>query len=35
MYKTDTKFPGVGCWGTGVLPAAARQHQEVLDWPQH
>jgi len=26
------EFPGVGCRGAHVLPVAARQHQEVLDW---
>ena len=33
MYQTDTEFPGAGCWGAGVPPAAAGQHQAVLDWP--
>jgi len=34
MYKANTEFPGVGYWGTDIPPAAARQHQEVLGWPQ-
>jgi len=34
MYKTDTEFPRVGCRGTVIPPAAARQHQAVPDWPR-
>jgi len=31
--KPILSFPEVDATGTGVLSAAARQHQEVLDWP--
>jgi len=34
VYKTDTEFPRAGCRRAGIPPAAARQHQEVPDWPQ-
>jgi len=32
--QTDTEFPRFGCRCADVPPVAARQHQEVLDWPQ-
>jgi len=30
--KVILSFPELGAAGIGVPPAAARQHQEVLDW---
>ena len=33
-YTEPTLFPGSGCLGGAVPPAAAGQHQEVPDWIQ-
>ena len=34
IKKLISSFPELGAGGAGILPAAARQHQEVPDWPQ-